>query len=186
MSKIGKRPIIIPEGVDVKINGDVFIFKGKNGESSLKIMSGVKVDIDNPSTGGGKILVSLLDNSQQSKANWGTMRALMNNAIIGVKEGFEKILEIEGVGYRASMEGNNLSLNLGFSHPVKVMPREGIKIAVEKNTIKISGIDKFLVGQMAAEIRALKKPEPYKGKGIRYQGEIIKRKEGKKAAGATK
>lgn len=181
MSKIGKRPIIIPEGVDVKMSGDIFIFKGKNGESSLKIMSGVKVNIQD-----GKIIVSILDDSQQSKANWGTMRALMNNAIIGVSKGFEKILEIEGVGYRASMEGNNLSLNIGFSHPVKVAPREGIKIAVEKNTIKISGINKFLVGQTAVEIRALKKPEPYKGKGIKYQGEIIKRKEGKKAAGATK
>jgi len=186
LSKIGKRPIIIPEDVDVKINGDVFNFKGKNGEFSLRIMPGVKVDIQSPSVGGKKIMVSLLEESQQSKANWGTMRALMNNAIIGVKEGFGKILEIEGVGYRASMEGNNLLLNLGFSHPVKVTPREGIKIAVEKNTIKISGIDKFLVGQMAAEIRALKKPEPYKGKGIKYQGEIIRRKEGKKAAGATK
>ncbi|MEK7553317.1 MAG: 50S ribosomal protein L6 [Patescibacteria group bacterium] len=181
MSKIGKRPIIIPEDVDVEINGDVFNFKGKNGEFSLKIMSGVKVDIQDK-----KIMVSILDESQQSKANWGTMRALMNNAIIGVKEGFEKILEIEGVGYRASMDGNNLLLNLGFSHPIKVAPQKGIKIVVDKNTIKISGIDKFLVGQTAAEIRAFKKPEPYKGKGIRYQGEIIKRKEGKKAAGATK
>jgi large subunit ribosomal protein L6 len=181
MSKIGKKPIIIPESIDVKINGDVLKLKGKSGELSLKILDGTKVEVQDK-----KIIVHLLDENKQSRANWGTMRALINNAVVGVEEGFEKILEIEGVGYRATTEGNNLVLNIGFSHPVKVTPPEGIKIMVEKNTIKISGIDKFLVGQTAAKIRALKKPEPYKGKGIKYQGEIIKRKEGKKAAGAAK
>lgn len=181
MSKIGKRPITIPEGVDVKINGDVLNVKGKLGELSLKILDGTKVEIQD-----NKIIVSPLNENKQTIANWGTMAALANNAVIGVKDGFEKILEIEGVGYRAAMEGNNLVLNIGFSHPVKMTPREGVKIAVEKNTIKISGLDKFLVGQMAAEIREKKKPEPYKGKGIKYKGEMIRRKEGKKAAGATK
>lgn len=181
MSKIGKKPIIIPEDIDVKINGEFLHLKGKKGESSLKILSGVKIDIHDKI-----ITMSIADESKQSKANWGTMRALANNAIEGIKNGFEKVLEIDGVGYRAVMEGGNLSLNIGFSHPVKVIPREGIKISVEKNMIKISGIDKFLVGQMAAEIRALKKSEPYKGKGIKYQGEIIRRKEGKKAAAAVK
>jgi len=181
MSKIGKKPIIIPEGVDVKIEGDFLRVKGKNGELSVKINSGVNIDLKDK-----EIILTVVDKLKQSRANWGTMRALINNAIIGVNEGFSKILEIEGVGYRGTMEGEKLVLNLGFSHPVKVTPSKGIKIAVEKNTIKISGIDKFLVGQTAAEIRALKKPEPYKGKGIRYQGEVIKRKEGKKAAGAAK
>ncbi|MCL5004449.1 MAG: 50S ribosomal protein L6 [Patescibacteria group bacterium] len=181
MSKIGKRPIAIPEGVDVKVNGDVLNVKGKLGELSLKILDGTKVEIQD-----NKIVVSPLNENKQTIANWGTMAALANNAVIGVKDGFEKILEIEGVGYRAAMEGNNLVLSIGFSHPVKMAPREGVKIAVEKNTIKISGIDRFLVGQMAAEIRAKKKPEPYKGKGIKYKGEVIRRKEGKKAAGATK
>ena len=181
MSKIGKRPIAIPEGVDVKVNGDVLNVKGKLGELSLKILDGTKIKIQD-----NKIVVSPLNENKQTIANWGTMAALANNAVIGVKNGFEKILEIEGVGYRAAMEGNNLVLNIGFSHPVKMAPREGVKIAVEKNTIKISGLDKFLVGQMAAEIRAKKKPEPYKGKGIKYKGEVIRRKEGKKAAGATK
>jgi len=181
MSKIGKKPIIIPEGVDVKIEGDFLRVKGKNGELSVKINSGVNIDLKDK-----EIILTVVDKLKQSRANWGTMRALINNAIIGVNEGFSKILEIEGVGYRGTMEGEKLVLNLGFSHPVKVTPSKGIKIAVEKNTIKISGIDKFLVGQTAAEIRAFKKPEPYKGKGIRYQGEVIKRKEGKKAAGAAK
>lgn len=181
MSKIGKKPINIPEGVEVKIDGDFLRVKGKNGELSLKINSGVNIDLKDK-----EIILTAADALKQSHANWGTMRALINNAIVGVSEGFTKFLEIEGVGYRGVMEGENLVLNLGFSHPVKVMSKKGIKIVVEKNVIKISGIDKFLVGQTAAEIRALKKPEPYKGKGIRYRGEVVKRKEGKKAAGATK
>lgn len=163
------------------MDGDFLQVKGKNDELSLKIIPGIGVEIKD------KIIVlKVLDKSRQSRANWGTMRALLNNAIIGVSEGFLKILEIEGVGYRAAMEGDNLILSLGFSHPVKVTPQKGIKISINKNMIKISGIDKNLVGQVAADIRALKKPEPYKGKGIKYQGEIIRRKEGKKAAAAAK
>lgn len=119
-------------------------------------------------------------------ANWGTMRALVNNAIIGVDRGFEKVLKIEGIGYKANLDGNSLILNIGFSHVVKFNTPEGIKIVVEKNIIKISGIDKNLVGQTAADIRAFKKPEPYKGKGIRYEGEIVKIKAGKKMAEGIK
>jgi len=180
MSKIGKKPIIIPEGVEAQISDEMIKIKGKNGELSLKILPQVKVELND-----GKIIFSPDNKSKSSWANWGTMRALVNNAVLGVKEGFSKILEIEGVGYRASMEGKNLSLALGFTNPIKISPPDGITISVDKNTIKISGADKFLVGQITAKIRQLKKPEPYKGKGIKYQGEIIRRKEGKKAASAA-
>jgi len=180
MSKIGKKPIVIPENVEVKINEGFLLFKGKNGELSIKILPFVKAEIKN-----NTLSFNIQNNSKQAKANWGTIRSLAANAIIGLTEGFNKTLEIEGVGYRANMEGNNLILNLGLSHPIKFTPPKEIKISVEKNTIKISGTDKSLVGQVAAQIRAFKKPEPYKGKGIRYQGEIIRRKAGKKVAGAT-
>lgn len=180
MSKIGKKPIIIPEGIEAQIGDEMIKIKGKNGELSLKILPQVKVELKDE-----KIIFSAANKSKKSWANWGTMRALVNNAVLGAKDGFSKILEIEGVGYRASMDGNNLSLALGFTNPIKISPPDGITISVDKNTVKISGADKFLVGQIAAKIRELKKPEPYKGKGIRYQGEIVRRKEGKKAASAT-
>lgn len=181
MSKVGKKPIIIPDNVDVKINNGFLEFKGNKGTYNLAILPFIKIEIKDK-----MILFAPENNSRQARANWGTMRALTNNAIIGVTQGFEKNLEIEGIGYRANMEGNTLVLNIGYSHPVRFTPPEGVKISVEKNIIKVSGIDKFLVGKTAAEIRALKKPEPYKGKGIRYQGEIIRRKAGKKMAGVTK
>lgn len=181
MSKIGKKPIIIPEGSSVLVEDGSFVFKGKNGEMSVKILPFIKYNIE-----GNNVVFSIDNESKQATANWGTMRSLANNAIIGVNEGFTKVLEIEGVGFKVAMDGNNLNLSLGFSHPVKFIAPEGIKLTVEKNVIKVSGIDKTLVGQTAAKIRELKKPEPYKGKGIRYQGEVIRRKEGKKAAGATK
>lgn len=181
MSKIGKKPIIIPEGVEVRIDGGVLNIKGKKGELSLKILPFVKVDLNDKA-----ITFSVEGDFKQARSNWGTMRSLANNAVIGVSDGFSKTLEIGGVGYRASLEGNNLVLNIGFTNPVKIIPSAGIVITVEKNIIKVSGIDKALVGKTAAEIRAKKKPEPYKGKGIKYQGEVIKRKEGKKAAAAAK
>lgn len=180
MSKIGKKPIIIPEGVEAQINDEMIKIKGKNGELSLKILPQIKVELND-----GEITFNAANKSKSSWSNWGTMRALVNNAVLGVKNEFSKILEIEGVGYKASMDGKNLSLSLGFTNPIKISPPEGIIISVDKNIIKISGIDKFLVGQIAAKIRQFKKPEPYKGKGIKYQGEIIRRKEGKKAASAT-
>jgi len=181
MSKIGKKPITIPEGTDVKINEDNLSVSGKKGSLILKILPHIKTKIEN------KTLAFEIDgDTKQARSNWGTMRALAQNAVIGVNEGFSKNMEIEGVGYRALMDGNNLILNLGFSHPIKITPPVEIIISVEKNVIKVSGIDKGLVGKIASNIRAMKKPEPYKGKGIRYQGEFIRRKEGKKAAGATK
>ncbi len=185
MSKIGKKPIIIPENVEAKLEGRILKFEGPLGHLSVAVPESLKVQLDN------KIL-TFLDTvgSKQSIALWGTTRALAENAIKGVTSGFEKVLEIEGIGFRAQKEGKSLTLNLGLSYPVKFSPPEGIDITVEKNRIKIRGIDKDLVGRTAAKIRALKKPEPYKGKGIRYEGEVIRRKVGKKVgsvvAGAAK
>ncbi len=179
MSKIAKKPISIPDNVEVKMSDGFLEFKGSQGNLKIKIPPYIKTEIkDN--------IISFIpeNDSKQARANWGTIGSLANSAIIGVSHGFSKILEIEGVGYRANMEENTLVLSLGLSHPIKFAASEGIKISVEKNTIKISGVDKALVGRIAAEIRAFKKPEPYKGKGIRYQGEIIRRKAGKKVAGA--
>lgn len=181
MSKIGKKPIIIPEGVSVTVANGTLEVKGKNGGITLAVLPHVTPEVKD-----GSLIFTSEGVAKQARANFGTMRSLANNAVIGVTEGFTKILEIEGVGFRAVMEGATLVLHLGFSHPIKFVPPEGIKIAVEKNTIKISGADKNGVGKVAAKIRSYKKPEPYKGKGIKYQGEVIRRKEGKKAAGATK
>lgn len=178
MSKIGKKPILIPEKVEVKINDGFLEFKGEKGDLKLKIIPYVKAEIKNKN-----LVFAAEGNFKQARANWGTMRSLAENAILGVSDGFSKILQIEGIGYRANIEGDNLVLNLGLSHPVKFAAPQGIKISVEKNTIKVIGIDKNLVGKAAAEIRALKKPEPYQGKGIRYHDEIIRRKAGKKVAG---
>ena len=181
MSKIGKKPITIPDNIEVKISDGFLKFEGNNGTINLKILSYIKTELKDK-----MIFFSPENNSKQARANWGTIRSLAANAIIGLTDGFTKVLEIEGIGYRANMEGDTLVLDLGLSHPIKLIPLKGIKISAEKNIIKISGIDKALVGQIAAKIRAFKKPEPYKGKGIRYQGEIIRRKVGKKVAGTTK
>ncbi len=180
MSKIGKKPIIIPENVEVKINDGFLDFKGNSGTLNIKIPAYIKAEIKE-----GGLLFSPENDSKQARANWGTIRSLAYNAIVGLTEGFSKNLEVEGIGYRANVEGENLILNLGFSHPIKFTPPQGIKISVEKNVIKISGIDNALVGQVAAKIRAFKKPEPYKGKGIRYQGEVVRRKAGKKVVGTA-
>lgn len=168
MSKLVKKPIIIPSGVTVSQNGGLLMVKGPKGELQVKLADGVKIKIE-----GADLWVDA-----------GTEWSLAKNAIEGVTEGFVKVLEIEGVGYRAGVEGKELVLHLGYALPVRVKILDGITIVVEKSTMKISGINKELVGRMAAEIRALKKPEPYKGKGIRYQGEVVRRKVGKKA-GAT-
>jgi large subunit ribosomal protein L6 len=178
MSKIGKRAIIIPDNVEIKINDGFLEFKSTSGDVRLRILPDIKAEIKEKS-----LLFTPENNSRQAQVNWGTVRSLAYNAIIGLTEGFSKALEIEGIGYRANMEGDALVLNLGLSHPVKFVSPAGIKISVEKNTIKVSGVDKALVTQTAAKIKAFKKPEPYKGKGIKYQGEIIRRKAGKKVAG---
>ncbi len=180
MSRIGKQPIKIPEKMEVKENEGVLEFKLGDKNFSLKILPFIKIEIKD-----GALIFVPKNNSKQTRSNWGTMRALTNNAVNGLIKDFEKILEIQGVGYRASMEGETLILNLGFSHLVKVISPEGIKISVEKNTIKVAGKDKSLVGKIAAEIKKKRKVEPYKGKGIRYQGEIVRRKAGKRVVTAA-
>ena len=171
---------MIPEGVSVKQEAGNLLFHGPKGELTVKIIPHIAVSIE-----GNEIKFSPTADSKQAFSNWGTLRSITASAVTGVKDGFVKELEIEGVGFRAVMDGKNLTLHLGYSHPVKVEAPEGIVFSVEKNTITVSGFDKYLVGQTAAKLRALKKPEPYKGKGIRYKGEVIRRKSGKKVAGTT-
>lgn len=186
MSRIGKKPILIPEGVEVKIDGQKVTVKGPKGEISREFRQEIAMAIED-----GKILVKpknekLALKNKLVKSLWGLSRALIANLVSGVKYGYEKKLEMEGVGFKANVDGDFLVLNVGFSHPVRIKTPGGIKFLVEKNIITVSGIDKELVGQLAATIRAVKPPEPYKGKGIRYLGEQIRRKLGKKAVATTK
>lgn len=171
MSRLAKKPIQIKEGVTVARSGDFLFFKGPKGEHKLKIPAGAEVAVD-----GG--LISVKGDRVASGTSW----SLINNAIQGVAAEFSKILELEGIGYRAVMEGGEIVLFLGYAQPVRVKLPAGAAVKVDKNVITVSGVDKELVGRVAANIRALKKPEPYKGKGIRYRGEIVRRKVGKKAA----
>jgi large subunit ribosomal protein L6 len=182
MSKIGKKPIAIPENVNVKINDGVLEVSSKDGKKSLKfsLLANIEVKIE-----GNEVIFTTKSDDAQARANWGTIRALVQNAVNGMKEDFKKVLEFQGVGFRANVEGKNLVLNIGFSHPVKFEIPSGITITVEKSNIIISGIDKYLVGQVAAKIRAFKKPNPYRGTGIKYKEEIIRRKAGKKASSGT-
>lgn len=180
MSRIGKKPIIIPQGVTVDVAGNAVSVKGPKGEAVRKLHPDIKAEIKD-----GEILVAPARNSKKSPALWGLFRSLVANTVEGVSSGFEKKLEFEGIGYRVNVDGSHLVLSLGFSHPVRFAIPQGTKIVVEKNVITVSGIDKELVGETAARIRNLKPPEPYKGKGIRYRGEIIRRKAGKKAVAAA-
>jgi len=180
MSRIGKKPIIIPEGVDVTIEGGKVKVKGPLGELERVFDTSIFIEkVENT--------VKLTPKRKGVKTNalWGTYASLVNGMVEGVSKGFSKSLIIEGIGYRAQLEGKTLVLNLGFSHQIRMEAPEGINIKVEKNKMAVSGIDKQLVGETAAKIRALKKPEPYKGKGIRYENEIIRRKAGKKTVGAA-
>lgn len=176
MSRVGKNPVKLVDGVSAEINGQVVKVKGKLGELSMQVHENVAVKQEN-----GEITVSPKDESRETRALWATMRNLIKNMVQGVSAGYTKVLEIQGVGYRANLQGSNLNLQLGFSHDVNFPVPEGIKMAVEKQTkITITGIDKQQVGQVAADIYRMKPPEPYKGKGIRYEGQQIRRKEGKK------
>ena len=179
MSRIGKQPIQIPQGVDVKIEERLIKVKGPKGELSLELRPEIIVELKH-----NELLVSVDGQSKESMAFWGLFRSLINNAVEGVSNGFEKQFEIQGVGYKVNPTDNGLTLELGFSHSIEFKKVEGIEFDVKKNIITISGIDKQLVGQTAAEIRGLKPPEPYKGKGIRYVGEQVRRKVGKRAADA--
>jgi large subunit ribosomal protein L6 len=180
MSKIGKQPIQIPDKVTVNLQDNKLTITGPKGTLEKEIPQILEIKVEN-----NKITIKPRKiTSKQTKALWGTWRALIANMITGVSQGFKKILEYEGVGYRATMEGNNLKLALGFSHPIQLTPPEGISFTTEKNTITVEGIDKALVGKVAAKIRGYRPPEPYKGKGIHYKDEVIRRKEGKKSVSA--
>jgi large subunit ribosomal protein L6 len=174
MSRIGKLPIDVPAGVTITVDSDVISVKGPKGELTVPHLSDVTVSLE-----GTQALVARKDDQKIAKAQHGLQRALLFNAVEGVTKAFEKKLEINGVGFRVSGGGQEIEMLLGFSHPVKYKSIEGVDLAVEKMTITVSGIDKQAVGQVAAEIRALKKPEPYKGKGIKYADEVILRKAGK-------
>lgn len=175
MSRIGKSPITIEEGVEVKIDGRVVTLKGAKGELTLELPYILEVAVV-----GNEIIVSRKDESKQSKSTHGTYRAILANNMQGVKEGFERKLELVGVGYRVRMEGNNIVMNLGWNHPVPFEAPEGIELEVPEETkITIRGIDKQLVGEVAAKIRGMRSPEPYKGKGVRYEGEHVRRKSAK-------
>lgn len=185
MSRIGKKPVTVPDGVEVQINGQQLTAKGKLGSLELALHGEVSAVIEDVANDDGKsskiVRLSPKSNSKFAAQIWPTMRTLVENICTGVSQGYAKKLEIHGVGYRANMQGSDLVLALGFSHEVRYAIPSDVKIEVEKQTrLKISGIDKQRVGQVAAEIRSYKKPEPYKGKGIRYADEYIIRKEGKK------
>lgn len=177
MSKIGKVPVIIKEGVTVTIENDKILVKGLRGELSFNIPLGIAVTVSD-----GKAIVSQKKGMEATtRPVFGLTRAILSNMVKGVSEGFEKKLELTGVGYRAQVMGKDLSVSVGFSHPIKIPAPSGIQFAVVENAIIVSGIDKTLVGNVAAHIRATRPPEPYKGKGIKYSGERIRRKAGKAA-----
>jgi large subunit ribosomal protein L6 len=177
MSRIGFKPIEIPEGVEVKVDGNKVSVKGPKGELSKEIHEEMKVKMED-----NVVTVERPNDLKETRSLHGTSRTMINNMILGVTQGFEKDLEISGVGYRAQMQGKKLVVNAGYSHPVEIEPIDGIEIEVPKNTeLKIKGIDKELVGAVSANIRAIRPPEPYKGKGIRYANEYVRRKEGKTA-----
>ena len=176
MSRVGKQPVILPEGVDINILNNTIFVKGKKGELKSSFPVSVKIVKEDD-----KIVVSPTDNSKSAKGAWGLIRTIINNMVVGVEEGFTKSLVVNGVGYRAAVGDGILTLQLGYSHDIKLAIPNDLEVKCIKPTeISISGIDKQKVGQFASEVRALRKPEPYKGKGIRYIDEVIRRKEGKK------
>ncbi|GGM03306.1 50S ribosomal protein L6 [Nakamurella endophytica] len=176
MSRIGRLPIPVPAGVDVTINGSQVTVKGPRGSLTHTVVEPISVARQD-----GELLVTRPDDERDSRARHGLTRTLVNNMVIGVTTGYTKSLEIQGTGYRVTADGRNLVFALGFSHPVPVTAPEGISFVVETPTrFRVEGIDKQLVGEVAANIRRIRKPEPYKGKGVRYAGEVVRRKEGKK------
>ncbi|MEG1837108.1 MAG: 50S ribosomal protein L6 [Synergistaceae bacterium] len=180
MSRIGRKPIALPKGVEVKIDGKHITVKGVKGTLEMDVMNMINVSLEE-----GVVIVSRESEIKTVRAAHGMTRAILSNMIVGVNTGFEKVLEINGVGYRAQMQGKNLVLSLGFSHPVEVVPPAGIEFVCESPIkIIVRGIDRQLVGQVASNVRGYRPPEPYKGKGIKYAGEYIIRKAGK--AGAKK
>ena len=176
MSRVGKYPVEIPAGVQVAVVGRTLSARGRLGEMKLALTDNVEVTVE-----GGKVAIAPRDGTTPARMMWGTTRALVANMVKGVSAGYTKTMEITGTGFRAAVQGSNLVINLGFSHDVVYPVPGGIKITCEKPTsIKVEGVDKRQVGQVAAEIRAFRPPEPYKGKGVKFEGEAIRRKEGKK------
>jgi large subunit ribosomal protein L6 len=176
MSRVGKNPVAIPDGVQVELSGQTLTAKGRLGALSLAVANEVSAAVAD-----GQVTIAPKDESKRARAMWGTTRALVNNMVTGVATGFTRNLEINGVGYRASVQGSALTLQLGYSHDINYPIPQDVKIACERPTaITITGADRQRVGQVAAEIRAFRPPEPYKGKGIKYAEEVIRRKEGKK------
>lgn len=176
MSRVGKNPVAVPSGVDVMVEGAVVTAKGKLGELTYRATEDVRIAVEN-----GRVSVTPVNDGKRARAMWGTARARIQNMVRGVTEGFKRDLDITGVGYRAAVQGSTLNLQLGYSHDINYPIPEGLKVVCEKPTsISISGADRQLVGQFAAEVRAMRGPEPYKGKGVRYSDEQIIRKEGKK------
>ena len=175
MSRIGRKPVVVPAGVEVTVNGNVVALKGPKGQLQQEISKNLTVEVKE-----GEVVVTRPTDNREDRAQHGLARTLINNMIVGVTQGFEKKMELIGVGYKAEKKGNTLVMNLGYSHPVEMVDPEGITTEVPNATeIIVNGADKALVGNYAANIRAWRKPEPYKGKGIKYVDEVIRRKEGK-------
>ncbi len=178
MSRIGNRKIIIPEGINVELNGDIIKVSSNNDSLEMKLSNLIKMEVN-----GNEITLVKVNDSKEANMIHGTMNANLTNMIIGLKEGYKKDLEIIGVGYRFNVKGDTLVINAGYSHPVELSIPTGLKVVATSNTeITISGSDKVLLGEFAANVRKVRQPEPYKGKGIRYKDEHVRRKEGKKAA----
>lgn len=176
MSRIGKMPISLPSGVKIEQAGQLIRAQGSKGSAELTLLPGIEVELTDST-----LQVKKVKENAETQKQFGLMRTLLANMVKGVAEGYERRLEIQGVGYRASVAGSSLNLSLGFSHPVEYQLPQGVEARVERNSIIISGIDKQQVGQVAADIRSFRKPEPYKGKGIRYDNEVVRRKAGKAA-----
>ena len=178
MSRIGKQPVVLPAGISAKVADGVVTLKGPKGELALKTPATVEVSLD-----GSTLNVARTGDDKQNRADHGTIRALLQNMVVGLKSGYSRELEIQGVGFKASIAGNKLTMNVGYSHPVEYVVPEGVSVAVVDGTqLKVSGIDKQLVGQVSARIRSFRPPEPYKGKGVRYKDERVRRKAGKTVA----
>ena len=179
MSKIGKKPINVPDKVEINVSAGSVTVKGPKGTLVKQLPAKVSVSVNDKVAN-----IKPEASDREARMAWGLTRALIQNMITGVTDGFEKVLEFQGVGYKATLKGNDLEMGLGFSHPIMIKGPEGITFKTEKNSIRIQGADKELIGKVAAEIRSYREPEPYKGSGIRYAGEHIRRKAGKKAAAA--
>lgn len=178
MSRIGKQPVVLPAGISAKVADGVVTLKGPKGELALKTPATVEVSLD-----GSTLNIARKGDDKQNRADHGTIRALLQNMVVGLKDGYSRDLEIQGVGFKASMAGNKLTMNVGYSHPVEYVVPEGVSVTVVDGTqLKVSGIDKQLVGQVSARIRSFRPPEPYKGKGVRYKNERVRRKAGKTVA----